>query len=109
MACPRDTGFKQLFSFPELARELLCSTVPQQWTRRTRPGDFVRINVSYVSPDGTHRHDDVVWCIHRDRHPCIYMLVEFQSAPDRWMATRMQGGREAWPARSTARLDPYRA
>lgn len=91
MAFPSDTGFKQLFSFPELARELLRVAVPEKWTARVRPADFVRINASYVSPNGTHRHDDVVWCIHRDRHPCIYMLVEFQSAPDRWMATRMQG------------------
>lgn len=91
MAFPSDTGYKQLFSFPELARELLRVAVPQGWTKKVCPSDFVRLNASYVSPNGTHRDDDVVWCVHRFRRPSIYMLIEFQSIPDKWMATRMQG------------------
>jgi hypothetical protein len=91
MTLPSDTGYKQLFAFPELARELLCVAVPQAWTKRVRANDFLKINASYVAPNGTHRHDDVVWCLYRNQRPSIYMLIEFQSQPDKWMASRMHG------------------
>lgn len=89
MAYLSDTGFKQIFSHPELARELLCAAVPQTWARRIRLGAFQRIADSLIAPNGAHRYDDIVWCIHRGRRPCFYMFAEFQSEPDKTMATRM--------------------
>jgi predicted transposase YdaD len=52
---------------------------------------FERVNASYAGDNGQQRHDDMVWrlqvggeCIY------IYLLLEFQSRSDRWMALRMQ-------------------
>lgn len=89
MAAHSDSDFKQLFAFPELARELLRAAVPLAWARYTRPGDFERVNASYVNLEGKQRHDDIVWCIHRNARPNLYMLVEFQSRPEKFMALRM--------------------
>lgn len=91
MPLSSDAGFKQLFAFPELARELLLVAVPQQWTRRTRCNDFEHRSASYTAPTGAQRHDDGVWCIHRAGRPSVNMLLEFQSRPDKAMSTRMLG------------------
>lgn len=89
MPCPSDSDYKQLFAFPELACELLCAAIDLPWTRQVRPGDFERVNASYINADGRQRHDDIVWCLHRHGHPSLYMLLEFQSRPDKWMALRL--------------------
>lgn len=89
MAAHSDSDFKQLFAFPELACELLRAAVPSPWARHARAGDFTRLNASYVNLDGKQRHDDIVWCVHRPARPNIYMLLEFQSRPEKFMALRM--------------------
>ena len=49
-----------------------------------------RVNGSYTSDSGENRRQDIVWkvCLH-DRWLYVYLLLEFQSTPDRWMALRM--------------------
>jgi hypothetical protein len=51
---------------------------------------LARINGSYVSEDQKQRHDDMVWRLRlKDRWLWVYLLIEFQSEPDFWMALRM--------------------
>jgi hypothetical protein len=90
MALLSDTSFKQLFAFPELAKELLCAAVDQPWTRSMPLAAFEHINASYVSTSGAQRHDDLVWRISRPANGDLYLLIEFQTRPDQRMAERMQ-------------------
>ncbi|MYN04128.1 hypothetical protein GTP41_18715 [Pseudoduganella sp. DS3] len=84
MATGSDIDFKQLFAFPEMACELLRCAL-----QSPRPGDMERVNARYINGERKQRHDDIVWCIHRSTRPSIYMLVEFQARPERFMALRM--------------------
>lgn len=91
MKADHDTGYKQLFAHPELMRDLLRGFVPYAWAKDLEVAAFERVNASYVGDNGEHRHDDMVWRL-RVGGECIYvyLLLEFQSSCDRWMALRMQ-------------------
>jgi len=85
-----DSGYKQLFSHPEMVRDLLRDWVPGEWTAELDYSTLERINSSYVAENQKQRHDDMVWRVrHRDQWLWIYLLLEFQSEPDPWMALRL--------------------
>jgi predicted transposase YdaD len=49
-----------------------------------------RQNGSYVADDLRERHDDIIWRIRcSDSWFYIYLLIEFQSSVDPWMAVRI--------------------
>lgn len=84
-----DSSCKQIFAFPEMAKELLYAAVGQPWAFGVPHAAFERVNASYVSTTGKQRHDDLVWRLQRVRNQDLYLLVEFQSRPDQLMAERM--------------------
>ncbi len=50
-----------------------------------------RVSGSYISESGEARYKDMVWKVRlADRWLYLYLLLEFQSRPDHWMALRMQ-------------------
>lgn len=86
-----DTLYKQLFSHPELVRELLRAFLPQTWVLQLDVTAFERISASYVSDGGQQRHSDLVWRIKVGAQAVyVYLLLELQATPDPWMALRMQ-------------------
>ena len=91
MAGDHDTGYKQLFAHPELVRDLLAGFTPFNCFHDVDVRAFERVNASYVSERNSQRHDDMVWRVRLDDEWLyVYLLLEFQSANDRWMALRMQ-------------------
>ncbi|MGV7210206.1 Rpn family recombination-promoting nuclease/putative transposase [Oxalobacteraceae bacterium A2-2] len=91
MNSPHDHLYKQLFSHPELVRELLRGFVPQDWAQRLELDALERVNASYVGRHGAQRHDDLVWRVRLDGDWLyLYLLLELQARPERWMALRMQ-------------------
>ncbi|MDR1463056.1 MAG: Rpn family recombination-promoting nuclease/putative transposase [Azoarcus sp.] len=84
-----DSDYKQLFSHPRMVQELLRDWVPGPWT----DADFStleHVNGSYVSETQKQRHDDRGWRLRmKDRWLWIYLILEFQSESDPWMALRM--------------------
>lgn len=85
-----DSGYKQLFSHPQMVRDLLLGFVPGLWLKNARFDTLERINASYVSESEQHRHNDMVWRLKvGTRWVWVYLLLEFQSKPDKWMAVRM--------------------
>ncbi|MDP2784436.1 MAG: Rpn family recombination-promoting nuclease/putative transposase [Sulfurimicrobium sp.] len=90
MAHDHDTGYKLLFSHPEMVRDLLVGYVAGEWIDEADFTTLERINASYVSATLKQRHDDVVWRVKlKDRWLWVYLVLEFQSEPDPWMALRM--------------------
>jgi hypothetical protein len=85
-----DNLYKQLFSHPEIVRDLVLEFLAADWARCLTVEAFERVNASYASDHGQARHADVVW---RARiggdWVYVYILLEFQSRPDKWMALRM--------------------
>ena len=85
-----DTSYKALFSCPELVRDLLRAYVPGKWLEQADYESLTRINASYVSRSDKQRHDDMVWRIEvGGRWLWVYIVLEFQSEPDPWMAVRI--------------------
>src|SRR5690554_5061083 len=86
----QDTGYKLLFSHPEMIRDLLLGYVPGEWIQDADFATLQHINGSYVAESERQRHDDMVWRVRvRDRWLWVYLILEFQSEPDPWMAVRM--------------------
>jgi predicted transposase YdaD len=91
MSGEHDTGYKQLFAHPELVRDLLAGFTPFACFRGLDAHSFERINGSYVSEQFSERHGDMVWRVRMaDQVVYVYLLLEFQSQAERWMALRMQ-------------------
>ena len=85
-----DTGYKLLFSHPEMVRDLLTGYMPGAWLAQADFSTLERVNASYVSESERQRHDDMVWRLKVGKQwVWVYLLLEFQSEPDLWMALRM--------------------
>jgi predicted transposase/invertase (TIGR01784 family) len=90
MASDHDTAYKQLFSHPEMVRELLLGYVPGDLLSQLDLSTLERVSGSYVGDKGTQRHSDMVWKVRLDGEWLyLYILLEFQSRSDLWMALRM--------------------
>ena len=86
----RDRGYRKLFSHPDMVRDLLTGFVKEDWVKELDLSTLERQNGSYISDDLREREDDSVWRVRfRDRWLYVYMLLEFQSSVDRFMAVRM--------------------
>lgn len=91
MSGNHDLGYKQLFAHPEMVRDLLAGFTPLACFRGLGADAFERVNASYVSEHFAERHGDMVWRVRLADHIVyVYLLLEFQSQAERWMALRMQ-------------------
>lgn len=85
-----DNGYKLLFSFPEMVRDLLTGFVHEEWVDQLDFSTLEKVSCSYVSDDLRDREDDVVWRVRwGDGWLYVYLLIEFQSKVERHMAVRV--------------------
>jgi predicted transposase YdaD len=91
MARPRhDHASKLLFSRRELVADLIRGYVDPTAAAGMDLRTLERCNGTYIAPDLRERRNDLVWRA-RSRHGWIYvyLLIEFQSTVDRFMAVRL--------------------
>lgn len=85
-----DAGRKRLFSHPEMMADLITGFVKEPWVAEIDFSTLERFNASFVSDDFRNRESDVIWRVEfRGRKLYVYLLLEFQSTVDRFMALRM--------------------
>ncbi|EML6956474.1 Rpn family recombination-promoting nuclease/putative transposase, partial [Pseudomonas aeruginosa] len=86
-----DSAYKLLFSHPDLVRDLLRGFVPEQWVQRLDFKSLEKVSGQFVSDDLRDRHNDLLWRVRLDNDHWIYLylLLEFQSTDDYWMAIRL--------------------
>ena len=86
-----DHAYKLLFSEPEMIAHLLEGFVEGDWVKELDFKTLQRVSESFVSDDLRARHDDMIWRIRvRDSTWLyIYLLLEFQSSSDPYMALRI--------------------
>ena len=85
-----DHSYKLLFSHPEMIEDLLRGYVKEDWVKRVDFGTLEKVSGSYVSDDLREREDDTIWRVRfADEWLYVYVLLEFQSAVDRFMALRV--------------------
>ena len=87
-----DHGYKRLFSHPVMIADLLRGYVKDPWVEQLDLQTLERMNASYVRSDLRERADDMVWRVRwRDEKTFmyVYLLLEFQSTSERFMALRI--------------------
>lgn len=85
-----DTLYKSLFSDKGVVKSLLCEFVPEKFVDNFDFTTLERCNSSYVSADFRERRNDIIWRLRWKETWCyIYLMIEFQSSDDHWMALRM--------------------
>ena len=86
-----DSGYKLLFAHAAMVRDLLSGFMPGAWVRELDLGTLERASGSYVSDDLRDRADDIIWRVRwGEDWLYVYLLLEFQSGVDSWMAVRIQ-------------------
>ena len=85
-----DSSYKFLFSIPEMVRDLVLGFIPDPWLHSLDFTTLEKVSGSYVSEDFKQREDDVVWRVKvGENWVYLYLLIEFQSSVDKYMALRM--------------------
>ena len=90
MTLEDDASYKLLFSAPEVVRDLVLGFIPDDWLHSLDYSTLEKVPGSYVTDDLRHRADDVIWRVRAEGEWIyLYLLIEFQSTVDPWMAVRM--------------------
>lgn len=90
MSLDDDASYKLLFSAPEVVRDLVLGFIPDEWLHSLDYSTLEKVPGSYVTDDLRHRADDVIWRVKAEGSwVYLYLLIEFQSRVDPWMAVRM--------------------
>ncbi len=85
-----DRGYKALFSHPLMVEELLRSFVHEDFLDDVDFSALCRQNQTFVTEDLRQRETDVIWALQIKNRPAyVYLLLEFQSSVDRYMAVRV--------------------
>ena len=91
IATPHDHCYKLLFSQQVLVRDLLRGFVPEDWVGQLDFDTLEKVSTEYVSHELLRRSNDLVWRLrlNGDKWLYVYVMLEFQSSNDRWMALRL--------------------
>lgn len=89
-----DHGYKKLFSHPEMVEPLLREFVREEWVARLDFSTLEMVPATFLSRNRmVRRESDVIWRLRwrgeEDRWLYVYLLLEFQSTVDPFMAVRM--------------------
>lgn len=85
-----DPSYKTLFSAPEVVRDLILGFIPDAWLHGLDYQTLERVSGSYITDDLRDRADDIVWRVKvSEDWVYLYLLIEFQSTVDPWMAVRV--------------------
>jgi hypothetical protein len=85
-----DSSYKFLFARPEMVRDLIMGFIPDEWLHSLDYATLERVNASYVTEDFKQREDDIVWKVKvGGQWVYLYLLIEFQSSIDKYIALRM--------------------
>jgi predicted transposase YdaD len=87
---PDDASYKTLFAAPEVVRDLILGFIPDEWLHGLDYATLERVSGSYITDDLRDRADDIVWRVKvGEEWVYLYILIEFQSTVDVWMAVRI--------------------
>ncbi|CAA7621826.1 conserved hypothetical protein [Magnetospirillum sp. LM-5] len=87
-----DALYHRLFSHPLMAEQLVRDFVPEAMAMGLDFAGMERINAKFHDRDGKRREGDIIWRIPTagGEDVVLYILCEFQSTVDWWMAVRTQ-------------------
>jgi len=94
MANHHDTGYKELFSYPEFVQQLIEGFAPPEIARLMDFTTLQNHSGNYITPLFEEKFEDVVWSVELTwegitQRVFLYILLEFQSTVDRTMPIRL--------------------
>ena len=86
-----DHAYKLLFSHAEMVADLLRGFVHEDWVSDLDFSTLEKVDASFISDGLQAREGDLVWRLRwgKDRWLYVYLLLEFQSTVDPFMAVRV--------------------
>ncbi|CAO1661830.1 Transposase (putative) YhgA-like domain-containing protein [Halomonas sp. NYA30] len=89
-----DTGYKELFSYPEFVQQLIEGFAPAEIAELMDFSTLKSHSGNYITPLFEEKFEDVVWSVNVTwegvtQEVFLYILLEFQSAVDRTMPIRL--------------------
>ncbi len=87
-----DLSYRLFFSHLRMVRDLLREIVGEAWVDLIDFDSAEKVDASFVSKKRKKRESDVIWKLRRrdtGEPVYVYLLLEFQSRPDRFMAVRL--------------------
>src|SRR5436305_1347948 len=87
-----DLSYRLFFSHARMVCDLLREMIGEAWVERIDFASAERVNASFVSQTRQNRESDVIWKFRRrdtGEPVYVYVLLEFQSRPDRYMPVRL--------------------
>jgi len=89
-SAPFDAGYKLLFSNPRIVQDLLEGFVRPEWIGEIDFRTLEPFKASFATEDLRERHDDSIWRVRMGEDWLyLYLLIEFQSSDDYFMACRI--------------------
>lgn len=91
MPHPHDYGYKELFTHPQILKELLVSCVHEHWVADLDFSKATLVDKSFITTSRKKLESDLIWRIPLNSgvEVYLYILMECQSTVDRFMALRM--------------------
>ncbi len=84
-----DGAYKKIFTHPEMVESLIRDFVPEEWVNDIGFSTLELPNKGFVTDELRSREDDIIWKVRwRDSWLYVYLIIEFQSSVDHWMAVR---------------------
>ena len=85
-----DRGYKRLFSHPRMVEDLIKSFVKEDFVKDINFDRLKRDFDSFITEEFRERESDIIWQVeYKGRPAYLYILIEFQSTVDHYMALRM--------------------
>jgi predicted transposase YdaD len=85
-----DQSYKRLFSHPKMVEDLLRGFVREEWVNQLDFSTLETVKDSFMTDNLKARHDDIIWRVRwGPKWLYIFLLLEFQSTIDPFMAVRL--------------------
>jgi ribosomal protein L17 len=85
-----DQSYKRLFSHPKMVEDLLRGFVREEWVKQLDFSTLETVKDSFMTDNLKARHDDIIWRVRwGPKWLYIFLLLEFQSTIDPFMAVRL--------------------
>ena len=87
-----DNSYRRFFSHARMVRDLLVQILGEPWVRLLDLASAEQVPSSFTSRGHQKRESDIIWQFRRrdtGEPVYVYLLLEFQSKPDRYMPVRM--------------------
>jgi predicted transposase YdaD len=100
---PHDSAYKSLFSNADVVRSVMLDVIQDEWVHDLNWATLEPFDASFISKKLVRRHSDLIWRVQlqapsqdqerqerqEPRWLYVYLLFEFQSSVDPYMAVRM--------------------